>query len=138
MSRLLRIPEAASLGLHATVILAGSPDEPRSVRELAQTLHASEAHLSKVMQRLAKAGLVSSTRGPGGGFVLAKPPDHITLLEVYEAIEGPVEPSACVFGTQTCGRDTCIFGVFLQDFDTHFREYLARARLSDLVTELVA
>jgi len=135
--KLLRLPEAASLGLHAAVLLAGRHDGLVSVHELAGSLRASEAHLAKVMQRLVRAGLVHSTRGPHGGFVLARPADEITLLEVYEAVEGPVEPSRCVFGNGACGREACIFGGFLGEFDTRFREYLAKARLSELVGESV-
>lgn len=128
----MRLPEAASLGLHAAVLLAGHHDGLVSVHALAVPLGASEAHLAKVMQRLVRAGLAHSTRGPRGGFGLAKPAKEITLLEVYEAVEGPVEPSRCVLGNGACGRGACIFGGFLGEFDTRFREYLAKARLSDL------
>ena len=138
MPRLLRMPEAAALGLHATVLLAGNSNGPVPVRELAAALKASQAHLSKVMQRLVRAGLVASTRGPRGGFVLARPSEEITLLQVYEAIEGRIEPGNCVFGDAPCDRETCIFGVFLVDFDARFREYLAQARLCDLVTGRLA
>jgi len=130
--RLLRIPEAASLGLHAAVILAGNSDRPISARELAEKLGASEAHLSKVMQRLVRAGLVNSTRGPKGGFMLDRAAESVSLLEVYEAIEGPLKPASCLFGTPVCGRGACIFGRYLEEFDARFRDYLANAKLSEL------
>jgi Rrf2 family protein len=134
MPRILRIPEAASLGLHAAVLLAEEADRRLSTRELAARLDASEAHLAKVMQRLVRAGLVNSTRGPGGGFMLDQPADGISLLAVYEAIEGPVEATTCLFGTPVCDRDQCIFGGYLEEFDTHFRHYLAQATLGGLAT----
>jgi len=133
--RLLRIPEAASLGLHAAVILAGHHNGPLSAKDLADRLEASEAHLAKVMQRLVRAGIVGSTRGPKGGFVLAKRADRVSLLDIYEAVEGHVEPTTCVFGKPVCGRDACILGGFVEEFDTRFRGYLAKARLSELVEE---
>ena len=134
MPNLLRLPEAASLGLHAAVLLAANSNGPLSAHELAARLHASEAHLAKVMQRLVKAGLLDSTRGPKGGFVLAKPADQISLLAVYEAVEGIVEPTTCVFGTAACGRKSCIFGGFVERFDKNFRDYLANAKLRDLAS----
>jgi len=133
--KLLATSEAAALGLHAAVILAGSPDAPVTTHELADQLEASEAHLAKVMQRLGKAGLVRSTRGPKGGFVLGRPADSVSLLDVYEAIEGPIEPSACLFGRPVCGRKACIFGDFLTEFESRFRTYLANATLEALVED---
>jgi DNA-binding IscR family transcriptional regulator len=64
MSNILKISEAASLALHTTVILAANPNRLVSTKKLASQLHASEAHLSKVLQRLEKADIVNSTRGP--------------------------------------------------------------------------
>ena len=135
MPRLLRIPEAASLGIHAAVILAGEPDRPIPAHELAERLRASEAHLAKVMQRLVRAGLADSTRGPKGGFMLGKSSASITLLDVYEAVEGRVEPAACLFGTPVCGRNACIFGGYLEKFDTDFRRYLASSTLEELAAQ---
>ncbi|MBM4038240.1 MAG: Rrf2 family transcriptional regulator [Planctomycetes bacterium] len=135
MPKLVRFPEAASLGIHAAVILAGKPDVLVSARELAERLDASEAHLAKVMQRLGHTGIVDSTRGPKGGFALARPAGEVTLLEVYEAIEGAVEPAHCVFGTPVCGRKTCVFRGVTEELDARLRAYLAGATLADLAEE---
>lgn len=132
MPKLVSFPEAASLGIHAAVILAGHGRGLVSARALAERLEASEAHLAKVMQRLVHAGIVQSTRGPKGGFTLARPADSVSLLEVYEAIEGAVEPAACVFGTPVCGRKTCVFRGVTEELDLRLRTYLAGASLADL------
>lgn len=134
MAHLLRISEAASLGLHACVLLAGQPDRDVPAHELAGEFEASEAHLAKVMQRLGKAGLVASTRGPKGGFRLARPAESITLLDVYEAVEGPVEPVGCLLGRPVCRGAGCLFGDFITEFDTRFRGYLATTTLQQLVS----
>ena len=133
MSRFVRIPEAASLGIHAAVLLAAEPKRVVPTHELAGRLQASEAHLAKVMQRLARAGLVRSTRGPKGGFRLRRPPAEISLLDVYEAVDGRVEASACLFDSPVCGRATCIFGDHLTVFDERFADYLASSTLAELV-----
>jgi len=133
--KLVKFPEAASLGIHAAVMLAGPHNGPVPARRLAEGLKASEAHLAKVMQRLVRAGIVSSTRGPKGGFALARPAGEVTLLEVYEAIEGAVEPAGCVFGTPVCGRKHCVFRGVTEELDARLRAYLANAKLSDLAEE---
>jgi len=134
LAHLLRISEAASLGLHACVVLAAQRDRDVPAHELAGDFEASEAHLAKVMQRLGRAGLVASTRGPKGGFRLARPADAITLLDVYEAVEGPVEPVGCLLGRPACRGAGCMFGEFIQEFDTRFRGYMATTTLQQLVS----
>lgn len=134
MSNVLRISEAASLALHSMVFLAANPDRLIPTREIASKLHVSEAHLSKVLQRLARVGLVKSIRGPKGGFTLGKPGDEIVLLDVYESIEGPFVPSKCLLGAPICGGEKCILGGLLETVDKQIREYLAETRLSELTS----
>lgn len=132
MSHTLKISEAASLGLHSMVLLAAKPDKPLSTHEVASELRVSEAHLSKVFQRLAKAGLVTSTRGPGGGFVLAKPADTISLLEVYETIDGPLTGEDCLLGDPTCNGKACLLGGLVKAVNEQMRSYLTNTRLADV------
>ncbi len=134
MSNVLRISDAASLGLHAMVLLAAHPDTGISTRQIAHDLQVSEAHLSKVLQRLTKVGLVASTRGPKGGFTLAEPAESVTLLEVYEAIEGPLVATQCLLGTRICNGKRCILGDLLTTVDGQVREYLATTRLAELTS----
>lgn len=125
MSNVLRVSDAASLGLHAVALLATSTDRLLSTGEMAATLRASEAHLSKVLQRLAHLGFVRATRGPGGGFELARDAGEITLLDIYEAVEGPLRPSDCLLVTSLCGGHNCIFGDLLTRLDSEVRRHLA-------------
>jgi Rrf2 family protein len=129
MAHILKLAESASIALHAAVLLAGR-DEPLSNSDIAARINASPAHLSKVLQRLAKAGLVFSSRGPKGGFTLAKPPEDITLLDVYEAIEGPLSSSRCLLGTPVCGGQ-CILGGLLNNINQETRGYLKTKNLAD-------
>ena len=132
MSSVLRVSEAASMGLHAMVLLAARPEHLLSNREIASALRVSAAHLSKVLQRLGKAGMVRSTRGPGGGFALTPGAKGATLLKVYEAIEGPLRPDKCLLDTAICGGRNCIFGDLLKSLNRKTRQYLAQSRLKDL------
>lgn len=128
----LRISEAASLGLHAMTFIASDPDRRCVVRQMAASLRVSEAHLSKVMQRLNRVGLVSSVRGPGGGYTLGRPRDEITLLDIVEAIDGPLDPSRCIMPVKACRGATCVFGDLLSTVNDTVREYLSGTRLSEL------
>jgi Rrf2 family protein len=132
MSSLLRVSEAASLALHTMVLLAARNGARVSAPEMARRLRASEAHLSKVLQRLAHVGLVTSVRGPRGGFSLSRPAGSITLLEVYEAIEGPLQATKCLAREPVCGGRRCLLGGLVGDINTRVRRYLANTRLSEL------
>jgi Rrf2 family protein len=133
MRTALRVSEATSLALHAMALLAQNGRHSVSCNEMASTLSVSEAHLSKVLQRLGKQGFVSSTRGPKGGFRLARPADQVSLLEVYEAIDGPVHFSNCLFETPVCeGHGHCIMGDLLNTVDQEVLRYLQDTRLVDL------
>ncbi len=126
---MLKVSEAASLALHAAAFLAGRPGEVVTTGEVASVLDVSENHLSKVLQRLAKAGLVRSTRGPRGGFMLSRSPDDLTLLEVYEAIEGPLGTTNCLFSRPVCNGE-CILGDLLTDVNARIRARLTQTKLS--------
>ncbi len=132
MANLLKISEAASLALHTMVYLAANDGRLVTTHEIGELLRVSEAHLAKVLQRLARVRLVDSTRGPKGGFCLAKAGDDISLLEVYEAIEGPLQDSVCLLGKPVCQGDKCILGDLLETVNQLAREYLAGTTLSDL------
>lgn len=130
---IVRISEAASLALHAMTFLAAQePDHAVSTRDIADVLHVSDNHLSKVAQRLAKSGLVVSRRGPGGGVLLAKPAADITLLDIYQAIEGEFKSAGCLLTTRVCDPGNCIFGDLLHSVNTQVRERLETTRLDSL------
>jgi len=132
MPNILRISEAASLAMHTMVYLACHKDTLVSTREVAKVLKASEAHLSKVLQRLARVGLVKSIRGPKGGFTLGRPPAKITLLEIFETIEGPLNSEVCLFGSNKCLGKDCLFGGLLHDLYNQTHKYFSKTTLNKL------
>jgi Rrf2 family protein len=142
MATVLRISDAASLALHTMVLLAdrsghGTADgrdgrrRALTTKEIASTFKVSEAHLAKVLQRLAKAGLVLSAPGPHGGFHLRDGAERTTLLQVYEAIEGPLRTSNCLLGVPVCGGKKCVLGRLVCNLNDQVREHFSRTRLSD-------
>jgi len=119
------------MALHTMALLASNPEKSMSVRKIATTFEVSEAHLSKVLQRLSRAGLVKSTRGPVGGFTLAKNDDEITLRDIFEVIEGTLEPRSCLLGSSTCRGGICILGD-IWAIDNQIIDYFSRTYLSQV------
>jgi Rrf2 family protein len=127
----LKISDAVNLALHAMMTLAtGAAGPPLSVSVMAGKLGLSENHLAKVMQRLHKVGLVNSKRGPKGGFTLGRPPGSIRLLDVYEAIEGPLEDRDCLLAEPICDGTCCLLGGLLGSINEQVREHLANTTLA--------
>ncbi len=128
-----KISEAASLALHTVVYLAAHKGRIVTTHEIAEKLGVSKDHLSKVLQRLAKAGYVTSIRGPKGGFKLGRDAENESLLKIYELIEGPLKRTECLLGSKPCGGQQCILGDLISRIDEEFRDYLTRTKVSHLV-----
>ncbi len=137
MSSLFNVSKAASLGLHAAALLAHS-DRPLQAGLIAGMLDVSQAHLSKILPRLAKAGLIAARPGPGGGFTLARPAGEITLKEVYEAIEGPVDTAACPFALSVCDGGACPLDDEFREAGDRLVAFMARATLSDVRMDYIS
>lgn len=132
MANLIRISEPASLALHAAALLARQPQRRIANQEIAAALKVSEHHLAKVMQQLVRADIVQSTRGPRGGFALARPPKDVTLLQLFEAVEGPLGDAECLLRQQVCDGADCLVGELVHSVHTHVRQYLADTTLARL------
>lgn len=131
----IRASEAASLAIHSLAVLADSPRAPVTAHEMATVLDVSEAHLAKVLHRLSVAGLVRATRGPGGGFELPRRPEDITLKQIYEAVEGPLE-AACMFSVPVCQGGRCALGDFFRSVSQQILHKLSSTRLSEMHLDL--
>jgi Rrf2 family protein len=133
MDTILRISDAANLAIHAMAHIARSRGGVnQSVGEIATHQGVSEAHLSKVMQRLVKVGLLTSRRGPGGGFLLGREAKTISLLEILEVIDGPMSDCKCLLGRKKCLFGGCALGALLTHVNHQVRVFLASRNLTDL------
>ena len=131
MNSLINISEGASLALHSLVLIAKNSPRRMNAKIIAEQLNASQAHLSKIFQKLSKANLVKSVRGPAGGFELYKPAEEISFLDIYEIIEGKVNLSACSLGKFHCAFATCIFNSELNRISADIYRTLKNMKLSD-------
>ncbi len=131
-SSILRISEAAALALHTVTLLAAQPEKQLPSAEIASRLGASGTDLSEVLRRLAEADIVESATGREGEVKLARPCNAITLLDVYESMEGKLPRSRCLMSRRVCGGRYCILGGLFETVDTWVRIYLSGTRLSQL------
>ncbi len=95
---MLKFQKATMIGLYAAMELARAWPEPLTAAQLCERFEASGHHLVKVLQQLARAGIVEATRGVGGGHRLARAPNAVTLHEIVDLFEGgPERRALCLF-----------------------------------------
>ena len=133
MSKIVSISEAASIAIHAMVLIAQSGDTNMNVNKLATLTGASSNHISKVLQILVKQDFVKSSRGPLGGFVLSRPASKITLLSIYEVVEGKITVPECPFDNRICPFHKCMMNGIVHKMTDEIREYLKSQKLSELM-----
>src|SRR6476660_7543101 len=93
-----RLSKKSDYGLIALKHLAQHHDESVSAREIAAQYHIPPELLAKVLQKLARKGLLVSQHGTNGGYVLARDPARIAIVDVVEALEGPISITPCERG----------------------------------------
>jgi Rrf2 family protein len=104
---LFRLSKKADYGLIALKHLAQHADESVSAREIATEYRIPAELLAKILQRLARKGLLVSQQGIRGGYVLARDPSQISIVDVMEALEGPIGMTPCERGSTCEQLDLC-------------------------------
>lgn len=135
MADFLKISDATALALHSMVHLAMTPEGNATTTEIAKLFGASRHHLAKVHQRLTRGGLIVSRRGPSGGVQLAKEPESICLLDIYEVMEGSMLCNPCLFGKDRCPRNDCVLRMLLPGLARQVRNYFEKTTLAMLAEE---
>ncbi len=135
MAGVIQLSEAASIGIHTALWLARTPDELSRSSEICRLFGFSEAHFAKVMQDLSRAGIVESVRGPRGGSRLARDPAGVTLLEVFEAIDGTLAADRCLLSPKACPARCCPIGREIAGLNRRLRKTLADATLKAMSAE---
>lgn len=98
---------ATKYAIRAVCHIAHLPFGDRAqVKEISEALDIPQAFLSKILQDLAKKGILTSAKGPGGGFQLNCPPADTSLYALVEAVEGPMAEEGCLLGLSLCADET--------------------------------
>jgi Rrf2 family iron-sulfur cluster assembly transcriptional regulator len=122
----------------AELVARESPD-PVMIDELVNGTGLPRDFLAKLFQQLARAGIVQGVRGRGGGFMLAKRPEDVTLMDVVEAIEGKNTYDRCVVGLDRCNDQMpCAQHDLYKPVRQQLKNYLNSTTLADLSKSLQA
>jgi len=132
MAHVIQFSEASFIALHGMVIVAKN-EGLTNVLKISDILKSSKHHVAKVMQRLVKDGFLLSHRGPTGGFTLKKKPEEITLLELYESIEGKIEIGECPMDNPICPFGKCIFNGVTKKMTEEFVAYMKGQTLREYI-----
>ncbi len=133
---MIQLTRASEYALRGIQYLAGKPHgSVCMLSEISQAQDVPVSFLGKIFQSLARGNIVSSHRGAGGGFALSRPAGEITLLEIIEAVEGPISMYECLADAQVCPesrRTNCRIRPVLFEAVSALQEVFGRRTAADL------
>ena len=142
---MLRLTKKADYGLMALKYLAEQPGAgaqspaaqsagAQSAKDIAQAYHIPPPLLAKILQTLARAGLLVSHAGTNGGYALARPASKISAFEVIRAIDGPLFITSCITIHGSCDlAGHCTIKEPLRKVNDSIKELLSNIHISDLI-----
>ncbi|HYL15299.1 MAG TPA: Rrf2 family transcriptional regulator [Terriglobales bacterium] len=135
---MLKLTKKADYGLMAMKHLAERADEGAcSAKDVAEAYGLPQEAVAKILQRLAKSGLLRSRHGINGGYHLARSPHTISAFEVIRAIDGPLLITSCVTVRGACGQtDRCTVREPLRKVSSSIEDVLKGITISELKEEL--
>ena len=125
--------QTAEYALRAAVWLADTPQTPHTTQEIAKVTKVPAGYFSKVMQALGRSGLVKSQRGLGGGFLLTRSPEELSVLDIVNAVDPVQRIHTCPLNLKSHGKKLCPLHRKLDDAMAAMEEAFASTSLSDLV-----
>jgi len=109
---------------------------PVSRQDIAGRQGISADYVAQIFGALGEAGLVESVRGRSGGYRLTGDPKRTSLLEIYQAIDGRLAQSDCLFGRPLCPGGDCIFSPLVSTIRTMVSEHLSNTTLAVLAQRI--
>ncbi len=127
------LSNTSKYAIRATIYLAlySSAEKKVGIKEISSTLEIPMPFLGKILQILAKQNILSSNKGPHGGFCLKKPAMDISIMEIIEIIDGTDSFDVCVIRTSKCNHDV--------PCSLHYKIYPLRSEMKNVyMTETIA
>lgn len=135
----MKLSTKGRYGLRAMIDMARySEEEPVSISSIAVRQGISEGYLEQLVSLLKKAGLVKSIRGAGGGYILARAMDDISVGDILRALEGSLEPVRCAafYSEEGCtASDGCVTKYVWQKINESINRTVDEMKLNELVRE---
>jgi len=130
----MRLTTKGRFAVTAMVDLAMSGgDGPVTLGDISERQRISLSYLEQLFGKLRRNSLVSSVRGPGGGYLLAKPASEMTVGEIILAVDEPIDATQCG-GKENChDEQKCITHDLWMELNRHIFDYLGSVTLSELV-----
>ena len=130
----MRLSAAAELAVRGVVVLAEHHGEgPTTLDTVCSEADLPKQYLTKIFGSLAKVNLVTPIRGKKGGYLLARHPKDVTLLEIVEAVEGPVVLNYCQHTPPQCDRVGCNLRPVWNELQEIIRDKLGAVTLADAI-----
>lgn len=129
---MIPLSEATAIAVHAMIFLTHAPQGACSLKTIAAALDVSENHLSKVLQKLVKAGFVVSEKGSRGGYSIRPEKRAAALMEIYEVIEGPWAPKTCLFNGRRGRPCCCLMHGLLGRLNKTFEDFMTEQTIDRL------
>lgn len=134
----MQISKSAGYAVHGLgyLITRGS-NEPVQISEIADDQDVSKTYLAKIFQQLSTARIVVGHRGVTGGYILARDPGEITLVDVIEAVDGPIIRHHCCLGMFGCTiKNKCAVLDAFTEANEQFVKVLVNITLRDIVNDM--
>ena len=134
------LSQTALYALRATLCLAThEPSVPVRVEDIAEQLDVPRNYLSKILHVLARAGVLASSRGPGGGFQLAQPAADLTLAEVVEHFDQISDGPSCLLGRPECSdQNPCAAHDRWRSVSSAVNDFFRQTSIADLSRDRAA
>lgn len=100
-------------------------------------LSLSSGYIAKIFQDLSRVGLVQAVPGPRGGYLLARPPKQIKLVEIVTALDGPLLTGCCLLSVGECDhQSTCGVSGMIREAETAFQEFFEKETVASLARRM--
>jgi Rrf2 family transcriptional regulator, nitric oxide-sensitive transcriptional repressor len=129
------ISQTAEYALRAIVFLAEKGSKPQTIQQIARVTQVPAGYLSKVMQGLARSGLVNSQRGLHGGFTLAATPSELTIYEIVQAVDPIPRITRCPLNNPAHATELCALHRRLDEAAAQVERSFRESTVADLLTK---
>jgi Rrf2 family protein len=136
LDRIVNISDRSNAAIHA-LALAALGDGRVTAALCARELGVSPSYLAKVLQALVRGGLLSSTRGAAGGFLLARAASGISCLDVLELVEGLLPKRECLFSKTVCAKDGCALKTMCERVEKAVRSALESTSIAAIAASFI-
>ncbi len=130
---MLNITSSSLLAIHLAILIGSQTEKIWKLPELSEWLQKPSNTLSKILQQLVRQDFLASVKGPSGGFKLLRPASSIRLIEILEAMQGPLKTCSCMLDRKKCLFDVCMFRDLTQQFPLEMKRYLEQTNLEQAI-----